>query len=92
VWETHFPSSLLTSNTSFPSLNRIGNLLVPNSNYCKFEDWVLPILDKLVEEQEEKEFKRWTPSEVIHRLGKEIDNEDSVYYWCYKVRFHAAKT
>lgn len=65
-------------------LNRIGNLLVPNSNYCKFEDWVLPILDKLVEEQEEKEFKRWTPSEVIHRLGKEIDNEDSVYYWCYK--------
>lgn len=21
-------------------LNRIGNMLVPNSNYCKFEDWV----------------------------------------------------
>lgn len=20
-------------------LNRIGNMLVPNSNYCKFEDW-----------------------------------------------------
>ena len=20
-------------------LNRIGNLLVPNDNYCKFEDW-----------------------------------------------------
>lgn len=26
----------------------------------------------------------WTPSKFIHRLGKEIDNEDSVYYWCYK--------
>jgi deoxyhypusine synthase len=28
----------------------------------------------------------WTPSSVIRRLGKEIDNEESVYYWCYKVR------
>lgn len=26
----------------------------------------------------------WTPSKMIHRLGKEIDNPDSVYYWCYK--------
>jgi len=32
-------------------LNRIGNLVVPNDNYCKFEDWVMPILDKMVEEQ-----------------------------------------
>lgn len=33
-------------------LNRIGNLLVPNDNYCKFEDWVVPILDKLLQEQD----------------------------------------
>lgn len=32
-------------------MNRIGNLLVPNSNYCKFEDWITPILDKMIEEQ-----------------------------------------
>jgi deoxyhypusine synthase len=32
-------------------MNRIGNLVVPNDNYCKFEDWVMPILDKLLEEQ-----------------------------------------
>ncbi len=32
-------------------MNRIGNLVVPNDNYCKFEDWVMPILDKMVEEQ-----------------------------------------
>ncbi|KAF1776011.1 DHS-like NAD/FAD-binding domain [Phytophthora cactorum] len=24
------------------------------------------------------------PSTMIHRFGKEINNEDSVYYWCYK--------
>ncbi|KAH8145192.1 uncharacterized protein LAJ45_10752 [Morchella importuna] len=33
-------------------LNRIGNLIVPNNNYCLFEDWVVPILDAMLEEQE----------------------------------------
>ncbi|KIX07531.1 deoxyhypusine synthase [Rhinocladiella mackenziei CBS 650.93] len=70
-------------------LNRIGNLVVPNNNYCAFEDWVIPILDKLLLEQEE-EFARngerfmWTPSTIIRRLGKEINDERSVYYWAYK--------
>ncbi len=35
-------------------LNRIGNLVVPNDNYCKFEDWVVPILDQLLLEQKEQ--------------------------------------
>ncbi len=35
-------------------INRIGNLLVPNNNYCKFEDWVMPILDKMLREQKEQ--------------------------------------
>lgn len=34
-------------------LNRIGNLLVPNDNYCKFEDWIIPIFDQLLKEQTE---------------------------------------
>lgn len=82
-------------------LNRIGNMIVPNDNYCKFEDWVVPILDKMLEEQEESKVAgkhldlygdevdgelKWTPSKVIHRLGKEINNEQSVYYWAYKNR------
>mmetsp|Transcript_8716 Transcript_8716/g.15292 ORF Transcript_8716/g.15292 Transcript_8716/m.15292 type:complete len:392 (+) Transcript_8716:167-1342(+) len=64
-------------------LNRIGNLLVPNSNYCKFEDWMDPILDKMVDEQRD-EGKIWTPSSMIHRFGKEINDPSSVYYWAYK--------
>ena len=35
-------------------INRIGNLLVPNDNYCKFEDWLMPILDQLLKEQKEE--------------------------------------
>ncbi|POY74662.1 putative Deoxyhypusine synthase [Rhodotorula taiwanensis] len=74
-------------------LNRIGNLLVPNDNYCKFEDWVMPILDKMVEEQEGTSTAssaaggdrvRWSPSKVIDRLGKEINDESSILYWAHK--------
>ncbi|XP_041370047.1 deoxyhypusine synthase-like isoform X2 [Gigantopelta aegis] len=64
-------------------INRIGNLLVPNDNYCHFEDWLMPILDKMLEEQTQENVL-WTPSKMIARLGKEIDNPDSVYYWAYK--------
>lgn len=77
--EFSYPGKLLREK----GINRIGNLLVPNNNYCKFEDWVTPILDKLVDEQE-KEKIVWTPSKIIRRLGKEINHPDSVYYWAYK--------
>jgi len=64
-------------------INRIANLLVPNDNYCKFEDWIIPIFDQMLKEQNESNIN-WTPSKMIHRLGKEINNEDSVWYWAYK--------
>ncbi|KAI9730593.1 MAG: Deoxyhypusine synthase [Cirrosporium novae-zelandiae] len=69
-------------------LNRIGNLVVPNNNYCSFEDWLIPILDKMLEEQEATKNSEnpvhWSPSRVINRLGKEINNESSVCYWAWK--------
>ncbi|KAI6105619.1 Deoxyhypusine synthase [Pisolithus sp. B1] len=64
-------------------MNRIGNLVVPNDNYCRFEDWLLPILDTMLAEQSATG-EVWTPSSFIRRLGKEINNEESVYYWAYK--------
>ncbi|KAL5527127.1 hypothetical protein ACEPAG_5918 [Sanghuangporus baumii] len=64
-------------------MNRIGNLIVPNDNYCNFEDWLMPILDTLLAEQKATG-EVWTPSSVIRRLGKEINHEESVYYWAYK--------
>jgi len=63
-------------------INRIGNLLVPNDNYCKFEDWLMPILDRLVDESPTNCIL--TPSKLIEILGKEIQNEQSIYYWCAK--------
>ncbi len=47
---------------------------MPNANYCAFEDWVVPILDKMLEEQEASkgtdEEINWTPSKVIRRLAR----------------------
>lgn len=64
-------------------LNRTGNLIVPNNNYCLFENWLQPILDQMLKEQNEEGIN-WTPSKMIARMGKEIDNEESIYYWAYK--------
>lgn len=47
-------------------LNRIGNLLVPNENYCRFENWVLPLFDEMLTDQKEKG-TLWTPSKMIQR-------------------------
>ena len=92
------PFQLITSG-----INRIGNLLVPNKNYCKFEDWVAPLISTMHDEQDVKWKEQakamadakdgddmpsapfsYTPSEFIARLGKEINNEESVLYWAYK--------
>ncbi|TVY34781.1 Deoxyhypusine synthase, partial [Lachnellula subtilissima] len=74
-------------------MNRIGNLIVPNNNYCLFEDWIVPILDTMLAEQEaskkaasenaEVEELNWTPSKIIDRLGAEINDERSVLYWAH---------
>ncbi|TNN80588.1 Deoxyhypusine synthase [Liparis tanakae] len=64
-------------------LNRTGNTLMPEENYEKFDKWMRPILKQMLEEQNTQGV-RWTPSKVIHRLGKEINNPESIYYWAYK--------
>lgn len=45
---------------------------------------IQPILNKMTDEQETDKVV-WTPSTMIERLGREIDNEESIYYWCAKV-------
>ena len=63
-------------------INRIGNMLVPNNNYCLFEDWLMPIVESMYQEQKERG-TIFSPSVIIDRLGKEINNKASVYYWCH---------
>lgn len=42
-----------------------------------------PILDQMLKEQKEQGTV-WTPSKMIARLGREINDERSVYYWAQR--------
>ena len=62
-------------------INRIGNLLVPNDNYCLFEDWLMPLLDQLLERQKTQPNCIWSPSKIIEQMGLRIDDPTSICYW-----------
>ena len=64
-------------------INRIGNLLVPNRNYCLFEDWLSPLLDEMLEDQVGKGVF-WSPATMIRRMGQHINSEESILYWGWK--------
>ncbi len=64
-------------------INRVGNILVPNSRYVDFEKFITPILEKIYNEQK-KTGKIIPVSEFIKMLGKEINNKESILYWCWK--------
>jgi deoxyhypusine synthase len=64
-------------------INRIGNILAPNNNYIKFEEFIMPVLEGLYQEQK-KRGRGIMPWELIWKLGEVIDNKDSVYYWAWK--------
>lgn len=72
-------------------VNRIGNLIVPNDNYCAFEDFLMPVLKSIHETQTESQWSRMTaPSDYIHAMGAALESEHpdtcshSLVYWCYK--------
>lgn len=72
-------------------INRIGNLLVPNDNYCWFEDFFMPVLGTLHEAQRASRWQTHTrPSDFIAAMGAAMEKEhpdtctSSLLYWCYK--------
>ena len=58
-------------------VNRAGNILIPNARYVEFEKFVMTALEKYKEEIK-------IPSDVIKILSREINNENSIYYWAWK--------
>ncbi len=59
------------------SVNRAGNIFIPNSRYVEFEKFVLPIL-------RENKTKIKTASQLIKLFGEKINNKESIYYWAAK--------
>jgi hypothetical protein len=66
-------------------INRIGNLLVPNRNYCLFEDWLTPLLDEMLEEQKASG-TFFSPQKMIWKMGERINDDSSVLTWAWRNR------
>ena len=64
-------------------INRIGNIFVPNSRYCDFEDFFQPLLEEIYKEQK-KTGKIITASKLIWKMGEKIKNKESILYWAWK--------
>uniref|UniRef100_A0A7S1CWZ8 deoxyhypusine synthase n=1 Tax=Cyclophora tenuis TaxID=216820 RepID=A0A7S1CWZ8_CYCTE len=62
-------------------INRIGNLLVPNKNYCDFEDWVSPLIEKMHDEQDEK-LEQWAKDYLEYRNdGNDESSPPTKFVW-----------
>jgi len=60
-------------------INRVGNLLIQNESYMKFEDYINPILNKLYEKQ-----KRWAVSDMLREIGSTLNDQNSILYQAAK--------
>jgi len=54
-------------------MNRVGNLMITNESYARFEDYMLPIIKKIYEKE-----KRVTATELLRQIGLTLDDEDSI--------------
>jgi len=59
--------------------NRVGNLLIRNESYMKFEDWMTKALSQIYEKQ-----KRISSSELLREIGLMIDDENSILFQAAK--------
>jgi len=64
-------------------LNRTGNIYVGDDIYMKYENFLLPILEKFYQRQI-NENKITSTVEFTHELGKEVNDESSILYWAAK--------
>jgi len=59
--------------------NRIGNLVIRNESYTKFEDLMKRFLEKVYSKQ-----KRLSVSELLREIGLMLDDENSILYQASK--------
>tara|TARA_Y100000310_G_C20701159_1_gene830006 strand:+ start:7011 stop:8000 length:990 start_codon:yes stop_codon:yes gene_type:complete len=64
-------------------VNRIGNIYVPDDRYVKFEEFLIPILEEIYDEQK-KTGKAIGVSDLIWKLGEKINDKRSICYWAWK--------
>ncbi len=62
------------------NIHRLGNVLVPMESYgVVIEKFTLKVLDILCKEKE-----KWTVSELLYKIGKYLNDENSILYQAHK--------
>ena len=56
-------------------INRVGNVLIKNESYMRFEDWINPVLEQLYQKQ-----KRWSVSEMLREIGLLLSDKNSFLF------------
>lgn len=56
-------------------MNRVGNLIITNESYARFEDRMLPLINGVYQKR-----KMLSPSELLHEIGLMLDDEDSILF------------
>ncbi|MCF7798368.1 deoxyhypusine synthase [Candidatus Woesearchaeota archaeon] len=70
------PGKFLRDN----GINRTGNIFIPNDRYLYFERFMQPFFKRINEEYNHV----ISTKDFCKEIGKEVDDESSIYYWCYK--------
>tara|TARA_Y100000034_G_scaffold30641_1_gene37443 strand:- start:15 stop:1004 length:990 start_codon:yes stop_codon:yes gene_type:complete len=55
-------------------INRVGNLMIKNESYMKFEDWIVKFLEEAYAKK-----KRWCVSELLKEIGLRLDDNSILY-------------
>ena len=56
-------------------VNRVGNLVIKNESYARFEDWITKTLEECYVKK-----KRWAVSELLNEIGLKLEDNDSILY------------
>ncbi|MAF35677.1 deoxyhypusine synthase [archaeon] len=60
-------------------INRVGNIQIKNESYAKFEECIIPILEKSYIKK-----KRWAPCDLLASIGGMLTDKDSILYQASK--------
>ena len=82
-WKDYYHGDFLMNDKELhkKSINRLGNVLVPNESYGLIIEEKMTQFLKEIYSENKKELSTY---ELIWEIGKRIQNEDSIIYWCYK--------
>lgn len=81
VWEDYYHGDFNADDSKLheQGINRLGNIFIPNSSYGEvLETNLQPLLEDIVGDKE------MGPRELIHEVGLQINDKDSILYWAAK--------